>query len=157
VRDGLPGGVRLPAYGTGSLADLLPAVLASLEVPGERDVLGLAPTGRAVVLLVDGLGAALLRRHADAAPFLTSLTSRDLTAGFPSTTVTSLASFGTGLPPGEHGLPGYTSWVEEVEQTVGWLGGRRSAPAPTCASSWCLSWCSRGRPPSSALPQPASR
>jgi hypothetical protein len=25
------------------------------------------------------------------------------------------------LPPGEHGLPGYTSWVEEVGETVGWL------------------------------------
>ena len=122
MRDGLPGGVRLPAYGTGSLADLLPAVLASLEVPGERDVLGLAPTGRAVVLLVDGLGAGLLRRHADAAPFLSSLSARELTAGFPSTTATSLASFGTGTPPGEHGLTGYTSWVEEVDQVVGWLG-----------------------------------
>jgi hypothetical protein len=115
-------GVRVPAYGSASLADLLPAVLTSLGVAGERDVLGLTPTGRAVVLLVDGLGAELLRRHADAAPFLTSLASRDLTAGFPATTVTSLASLGTGLPPGEHGLPGYTSWVEEVEQTVGWLG-----------------------------------
>ena len=114
--------LRVPAYGRASLADLLPSVLASLDVAGERAVLGLAPTARAVVLLVDGMGAELLRRHADAAPFLTSLGTRDLTAGFPSTTVTSLASFGTGLPPGEHGLPGYTSWVEEVEQTVGWLG-----------------------------------
>ncbi len=114
--------VRVPAYGSASLADLLPAVLASLGVARERDALGLPPTGRAVVLLVDGLGAELLRRHADVAPFLSSLTTRDLTAGFPATTVTSLASFGTGLPPGEHGLPGYTSWVEEVEQTVGWLG-----------------------------------
>ena len=114
--------LRRPAYGSASLADLLPSVLTSLGVPGERDALRLAPTARAVVLLVDGLGAALLRRHAEAAPFLTSLAGRDLTAGFPATTVTSLASFGTGLPPGEHGLPGYTSWVEEVEQTVGWLG-----------------------------------
>jgi len=90
--------VRVPAYGRASLSDLLPAVLASLGVAGERDVLGLAPTARAVVLLVDGLGAELLRRHGDRAPFLTSLASRDLTAGFPSTTVTSLASFG-----GQHG------------------------------------------------------
>ena len=60
-------GVRVPAYGSASLADLLPAVLSSLGVPGERDVLGLAPTARAVVLLVDGLGAELLRRHAAAA------------------------------------------------------------------------------------------
>ena len=114
--------LRRPAYGSASLADLLPSVLTSLGVAGERDALRLAPTARAVVLLVDGLGAELLRRSADVAPFLSSLAARDLTAGFPATTVTSLASFGTGLPPGEHGLPGYTSWVEEVEQTVGWLG-----------------------------------
>ena len=45
-----------------------------------------------------------------------------LTAAFPTTTVTSLACLGTGLPPGEHGLPGYTSWVPEVGKVVSWLG-----------------------------------
>lgn len=111
----------VPAYGGSSLSDLMPAVLASLGVAGEVDVLGLAGTGRAVVLLVDGLGGELLRRHADEAPFLSSLATRALTSGFPATTATSLASFGTGLPPGEHGLTGYTSFVEEVDATVGWL------------------------------------
>ena len=109
------------AYGSASLADLLPSVLSSLGVAGEPAPLQLAPTGRAVVLLVDGLGLGLLQRHADAAPFLSSLAARPLTSGFPSTTVTSLSSFGTGLPPGEHGLTGYTSWAQEVEQVVGWL------------------------------------
>lgn len=116
------GELQVPAYGAGSLSDLLPAVLASLGVEGEPDVLGLSETARAVVLLVDGLGAQLLRRHAGEAPFLSSLTSRPLTAGFPATTVTSLSSLGTGLPPGEHGLTGYTSWVPEVDVSVGWLG-----------------------------------
>jgi hypothetical protein len=111
----------VPAYGRASLSDLMPSVLASLGVPGERGVLGLPPTARAVVLLVDGLGAELLRGHAEQAPFLTSLQSRPLVTGFPATTVTSLASLGTGLPPGEHGLPGYTSWVQEADTTVGWL------------------------------------
>lgn len=111
-----------PAYGSASLSDLLPSVLASLGVEGEPATLVLPETGRAVVLLVDGLGAELLRRHAEEAPFLSSLASRPLTAGFPATTVTSLSSLGTGLPPGEHGLTGYTTWVQEVEQTVGWLG-----------------------------------
>lgn len=111
----------LPAYGTGALSDLLPSVLASLGVPGERAPLQLPSTSRAVLLLVDGLGLRLLERHADVAPFLTSLARRTLTTGFPSTTVTSLASIGTGLTPGEHGLPGYTSWVEEVDDTVAWL------------------------------------
>lgn len=113
--------LEVPAYGRGSLSDLMPAVLSSLGVAGEADVLGLPGTARAVVLLVDGLGAELLRRHAGEAPFLSSLGSRPLTSGFPATTVTSLSSFGTGLPPGEHGLTGYTSFVEELDETVGWL------------------------------------
>ena len=121
--------LAVPAYGRGSLADLLPSVLTSLGVPGEADALALPPAAHVVVLLVDGLGAELLRRHADAAPFLAALAGRDLTTGFPTTTATSLTSFGTGLAPGEHGLTGYTSWVEEVDATVGWLGwspvGRR--------------------------------
>jgi len=114
----------LPAvrYGEASLSDVLPAVLSSLGVPGERNTLGLADSRRTVVLLVDGLGWELLRRHPDAAPFLAALPGRPLTAGFPSTTVSSLASLGTGLPSGEHGLTGYTSYVEEAGGPVGWLG-----------------------------------
>ncbi len=111
----------VPAYGRAALSDLLPSVLASLGVAREPATLDLASTSRCVVLLVDGLGLELLQRHGDAAPFLTSLTATALTAGFPSTTATSIASLGTGLPPGEHGLTGYTSWLEELEETVAWL------------------------------------
>jgi hypothetical protein len=75
----------------------------------ERNVLGLPGTGRVCLLIVDGLGWELLRAHQAAAPFLSELAfnSRPLTAGFPSTTVTSLGSLGTGLPPAAHGLLGY--------------------------------------------------
>ncbi len=102
-----------PRYGQDTLADLLPSVAASLGVSGERDVLGLPAAHQACVLLVDGLGESLLRRHAQAAPFLSSLArvgprSGVLTTGFPSTTATSLALLGVGRPPGEHGLVGYT-------------------------------------------------
>ena len=112
----------VPAYGRAGLSDLLPSVLTSLGVPGEAGVLDLPATGRAVVLLVDGMGSELVRRHADCAPFLSSLAPRALSAGFPTTTATSLASFGTGRPPGDHGLTGYTSWVQELDVAVGWLG-----------------------------------
>lgn len=112
--------MQTPAYGQRALADLLPSVLCSLGVPGEADALGLEPARRVVLLLVDGLGARLLERHAALAPFLASLTARPLTAGFPTTTATSLSSLGTGLPPGEHGVTGYTSRVGE--RTVSWLG-----------------------------------
>ncbi|MFH8220714.1 alkaline phosphatase family protein [Streptomyces sp. NPDC018057] len=106
----------VPAYGTGSLADLLPTLAAGMDVPGTTAAIPeLAPADRACVFLIDGLGWEQLRAHPDEAPFLTSLlgssrggTGRPLTAGYPATTATSLASVGTGLPPGAHGLPGYT-------------------------------------------------
>jgi len=97
-------GAQLPRYGAGALADLTPSVLAALGVPGGRNVLDLPESRRVCVLLIDGLGWEQLREHADCAPFLASLPGRELTAGFPATTATSLASLGTGLPPGGHGL-----------------------------------------------------
>ncbi|NJQ01975.1 alkaline phosphatase family protein [Streptomyces zingiberis] len=110
-----PRSAPAPAYGHGSLAELLPTLAAGQGVPGLTAGLGLEPADRNCVFLIDGLGWELLRAHPEQAPFLTSLlagshggTGRPLTTGFPSTTATSLASVGTGLPPGAHGLAGYT-------------------------------------------------
>jgi len=99
----------VPSYGESSLADLSASILASLTGDAAANVLGLPETGRACLLIVDGLGLEPLRAHQAAAPFLAELAfnSRPLTAGFPSTTVTSLGSLGTGLPPAVHGLLGY--------------------------------------------------
>ncbi len=108
-------------YGAASLPDVLPSALAALGVPNEPNTLGLDPTESLVVVLVDGLGWNLLRAHADAAPFLSGLQARPLTVGFPTTTATSLTSLGTGLTPGVHGLTGYTSRVEGVDEAVNWL------------------------------------
>jgi hypothetical protein len=101
--------LTLPSYGEGTLADLASSLLASLGLVREPNPLGLPETERACLLIVDGLGWELLRDHPAAAPFLSELafSGRPLTAGFPSTTVTSLASLGTGLPPGVHGMLGY--------------------------------------------------
>ncbi|GAB2643606.1 alkaline phosphatase family protein [Kribbella swartbergensis] len=104
-----------PQYGGGALADVLPSVAGALSVPHEQNVLGLPSAPRYAVLLFDGLGWNLLQRNADVAPYLASLlpTGRSLTAGVPSTTAVSLTSLGTGLPPGAHGIVGYTSIVPE--------------------------------------------
>ena len=111
-----------PAYGDRSLGDVVPAVAAAL---GHR--LGDPPTGLElpgsgayVVFLIDGLGANLLRRYAEAAPYLSSLlpTSTTGTAGVPSTTSTSLTSLGTGLVPGGHGLVGFTTRVPGTEDLL---------------------------------------
>src|SRR3954468_2461541 len=113
-----------PRYGEASLADVGPSLLASLGVGGESNVLSLPDTARAVLFVVDGLGWTGLKAHADAAPYLSSMNGRVLTAGFPSTTVTSLASLGTGLPPGQHGLTGYTTYMADIGAVVNWLAWR---------------------------------
>jgi hypothetical protein len=120
--------VRVPDYGGGALADVGPSLLAALGAPDEANPLGLEEMARACLFLVDGLGWTQLQRHADAAPFLASMASRSLTAGFPATTVTSLSSLGTGLPPGEHGLTGYSSYDDSVGSVVNWLAWRSVGP-----------------------------
>src|SRR5260370_11801872 len=99
----------LPRYGESTLAHLPCTVLNSLGAGAEPNPLQLPPADRACLLIVDGLGWELLREHPAAAPFLSELgvTGRPLAAGFPATTATSLASLGTGRPPGQHGVLGY--------------------------------------------------
>jgi hypothetical protein len=100
--------VPLPRYGDAAIADLVPALLHAAGAAELPDTLGIEPARSVCLLVVDGLGWELLRAHAAQAPFLSSAGGRPLTAGFPSTTAASLASLGTGRPPGEHGLVGYT-------------------------------------------------
>lgn len=124
-----PASAPAPQYGTGALCDVIPAAVAGFAVPGMPATgLTLAPADRVCVFLVDGLGWELILRHPDEAPYLTSLlatscggTGRPITAGFPATTATSLASVGTGLPPGRHGLPGYTALNPETGQLMNQL------------------------------------
>ncbi len=105
-----------PPVGPGpALADVLPSVARSLGVPWGggagrgRGGFDLPPARRAVTVLVDGLGHDLLVRRAGHAPWLRSHlgTTRRVTSGFPSTTATSMGTFGTGLAAGAHGLLGY--------------------------------------------------
>ncbi|KQX43931.1 phosphodiesterase [Streptomyces sp. Root63] len=135
----------VPEYGSGSLADLLPTLVAGQEVPGFTAAISeLTPADRNCVFLIDGLGWEQIIAHPDEAPFLHSLlptsrggTGRPLTAGFPSTTATSLASVGTGLPPGEHGLPGYTARNPETGELMNqlrwkpWTAPKVWQPYPT--------------------------
>jgi hypothetical protein len=120
--------LRIPDYGSGSLADVGPSLLAAMGVPDECDVLGLGEVVRACLFVVDGLGWNQLQRHRDAAPFLAAMSGRSLTAGFPATTVASLSSLGTGTPTGRHGLTGYTSYDDSVPAVINWLAWRSVGP-----------------------------
>lgn len=110
-----------PRYGAGSLADVGPSLLAALGVDGEPNPLALPDLQRACLFVVDGLGWTQLAANRDVAPYLSSMAGGSLTAGFPATTVSSLVSLGTGVPPGEHGLTGYTTYIAEADAVINWL------------------------------------
>ncbi|WP_375432815.1 alkaline phosphatase family protein [uncultured Friedmanniella sp.] len=130
----------LPAYSTSTLAELMPGIGHHLGVPGcDHDPLTLPPSSRYVVVLVDGLGWQLLRRASRDVPYLGGLLrqGQSITSGVPSTTVTSLTSLGTGLPPGQHGMVGYTARIPdtgEILNALTWesdLLGRAVQPRST--------------------------
>ncbi|MCW1249121.1 alkaline phosphatase family protein [Acaricomes phytoseiuli] len=114
-----------------SLSALLPSAAAAMGAPDAANLLGLPASDRICVILVDGLGLAALKRKAGHAPFLSKVlsqglaggTSRRLFSAFPSTTAASLASLGTGLPPGQHGLVGYDVLDPAQDKVVNLLGG----------------------------------
>jgi len=114
-----------PDFGGGSLADVLPAVLVGLGVPGGSDALAVPTTARVCLVLVDGLGWNALQAHAADAPFLTSLLaepgSRSITSVFPTTTPIALTSLGTGLSPGQHGIVGLLLRLAESGRVINTL------------------------------------
>jgi hypothetical protein len=169
--DRLPADLLRPAYGTGTLADLLPGVAAALGVPLDRGDLPADPLGltsalagarRVAVLLVDGLGADLVRQHAHLAPTLAALTSPagELSAPCPSTTPVSLTTLGTGLPPGSHGILGFVTDVPGEDRALNHTQWRDDPdpdtwqPRPTVFARAAAAGC---RPPSSPrTPTPAA-
>jgi hypothetical protein len=125
----LPPDLAVPRYGAATLADVLPGAAAALGVPVGRGDLPADPLGltevlggprRVAVLLIDGLGADLVRAHADIAPTLAALSTPvgDLSAPCPSTTPVSLATLGTGLPPGSHGILGFVTDIPGEDRTL---------------------------------------
>jgi predicted AlkP superfamily pyrophosphatase or phosphodiesterase len=117
------------------LADITPSIFAGLglaDVDG-REEFGESPHGRECLLLVDGLGANVIKEFSQYIPIFSSLKSMNsVETSFPSTTATSLTTLMTGVMPGAHGMLGYTvrvprsggrilnalKWDERVDPTV---------------------------------------
>ncbi|MET0133078.1 MAG: nucleotide pyrophosphatase/phosphodiesterase family protein [Kibdelosporangium sp.] len=120
----------VPRYGSGSLSDVVPSIMAGLGVPGMAATLPLPEARQVCLLLVDGLGWPQLRAHPKDAPFLNSLAGGEITAGFPATTATSLTTIGTGVPSGQHGIVGYSfaAAADELINALSWglhAGGKK--------------------------------
>lgn len=115
----------LPATSTHrfSLADVLPNCLAAVR--GERGSLALPAVTHAVVLLVDGLGAAQLAQHAGHARTLAGAQTAKsaIGVGFPTTTAAAITTFTTGTRPGAHGHVGYSVLDPANDRVVNQLSG----------------------------------
>ncbi|MCU1531377.1 MAG: alkaline phosphatase family protein [Arthrobacter sp.] len=118
-----------PAFGHRSLAEVLTSAAASLGIPGFENRLNLPAGKRVCVVLADGLGRNLLKQKSAHTPFLRSVMQAgqgrvpvSLDSAFPSTTAASLASFGTGLPAGQHGMVGYDVLDPDQDRVVNMLG-----------------------------------
>ncbi|MDX2357329.1 alkaline phosphatase family protein [Dietzia sp. PP-33] len=117
-----------------SLADVMPSIAASLGV-SVRNPLAVPPTRDAVLVLVDGLGAELIRQHAGDAPTLAAMTTRMISAGFPATTATSLTSLAVGAPCSRHGIVGYSFRISDADgpattfNSLRWTLGSADGPS----------------------------
>ncbi|MET4134441.1 nucleotide pyrophosphatase/phosphodiesterase family protein [Pseudarthrobacter sp. PvP090] len=119
-----------PAFGDRSIAEVLTSAAASVGVPGFENRLKLPPAKRICVVLADGLGRNLLKQKSAHTPFLRDVMQSgqgqvpvSLDSAFPSTTAASLASFGTGLAAGQHGMVGYDVLDPDQDRVVNMLGG----------------------------------
>lgn len=149
----LPADLLLPDYERSTLRAVLPAAVAALglalacdpaspdaDPPAEAiETMGLPPSDRFCVVLVDGLGWHMLRERGGHAPYLRSVLAqaRVLSAGYPATTATSLTMLGTGYVPGRTGLLGYSlrdPRSGELTNMLTWGGSARPEewqPYPT--------------------------
>lgn len=106
-----------------SLADVLPSCLAAVAQQTNR--MHLPAASRVIVVLVDGLGAASLRARSGHARTLSGAFTGGATldSGFPTTTAAALATLATGVPPGQHGMVGYTVLDSVNDRIVNQLSG----------------------------------
>ncbi|MCU1507987.1 MAG: hypothetical protein JWQ12_252 [Glaciihabitans sp.] len=113
-----------------SIADVLPSCLAAVAGQGNR--LGLRRVSKAVVLLVDGLGAAALAARAGHARTLAGALrpATTIDSGFPTTTASALTTLTTGVAPGEHGMVGYSVLDSANDRVVNQLSGWDDAIDP---------------------------
>ncbi len=98
---------------TYTLAEFAQSIFASLELSDCENQLRLTKDSdsRHCVLLVDGFGKNAFDEFSQGLALASLDYRQTLLATFPSTTATSLTSFGTGTAPGEHGMVGYTMLV----------------------------------------------
>jgi hypothetical protein len=112
--------MRLPDYTGSGLVNLISEI--ELRMTGTAPMGGMTDSGAVpeasgyVLVLIDGLGTSQLEHPA--AGGLGGAMGGNLTAGFPTTTTSSLATLVTGLPPSGHGIIGHILWLPGMAEAV---------------------------------------
>ena len=73
---------------------------------------------KVVVILLDGLGANILKRLLPKGSFLRDNLECEITTVFPATTTAATTSLRTGLNPLEHGYVGWTAYIEPLDKIM---------------------------------------
>lgn len=94
-------------------------------ITGDQNALSFNRARKVCAILVDGLGAHNLKAAGGHAPFLNQALakSKPISCGFPTTTVSSITSFATGLSAGAHGLVGYKVFDRQNQRSANLLTG----------------------------------
>ncbi len=151
---GLPQGAVWPDYAGLSVTRIPDLVFSALglDAPPGRLLRTISPprADRVLLVILDGLGYNRLNEIADSEPEVRALASSGVcipvTTVFPSTTVSALTTYSTGLTPGEHGMLGYRLYLREISATVNMIqlsvvGGRVEAPLPDSLPATSLLRC----------------
>ncbi|HMR48883.1 MAG TPA: alkaline phosphatase family protein [Arachnia sp.] len=118
-------GFRLPDYEGACITNVLPSVADRLA--GRSPALGVPKARKYVVLLVDGFGWHQVRQYREHCEFVAHHLGggKLLSTSVPSTTATALSCLGCGVPPGQHGVPGYSFFEPGVGAVVNALTWER--------------------------------
>ncbi|MDO4742322.1 MAG: alkaline phosphatase family protein [Candidatus Saccharibacteria bacterium] len=71
-----------------------------------------------VVILLDGMGANILKRTLPDNSFFLKNLKKSITTVFPATTTAATTSIRTGLNPVEHGWLGWTTYIEPIDKVI---------------------------------------
>ena len=114
---------RAPRYGSRCLDVVLPAAATAIGVSGFDVDLRIPRAHSVALLFIDGLGWRQLLQHSELAPTICAMAAvpgaeEGIDASFPTTTPVSLATLGTGMPPGLHGIVGPRFWLPEENKML---------------------------------------
>lgn len=118
-----------PDYAGGSLVNLMSSLIQARGGTSDYADLRVLPPGEMadvtnlVLLVIDGLGADWLARHA-AQGLLARHQRATITSVFPPTTAAAIPTFLTGAAPARHGLTGWNTYLRELGCVMTVLPGR---------------------------------